>query len=266
MTVETARALCVVCGEQRPHAPLAVCRRCARGALDTLVELPLLYEALLTPSRVPQPRGGRASGGSRPEPLAVAALRARGQLSATVSVWAGWIAAERQVMPPRPATDVAQCVRMIIRHLAWALSGDEAGTLARDLDRLLKLRRIAYPARRAAVVVACPTVLDDSGATCGHRVPVDPDADEVVCPRCGRGGVISWWRQQLAPGERVDAVELSDWLLVTHGLIVPVETIRTMRKRGQLAAVRDGRRWMFDRVEAAAVLTRSAQIKRVPNA
>lgn len=92
-------------------------------------------------------------------------------------------------------------------------------------------RRLAFRSRGAAVTIRC---------SCGGRVPADTERDAIMrCGDCGEWGTLDWWRrrevgQDPAP---MSFRDLSEWLLVTHGLTVPDRRLRDWADDGLIVPV-----------------------------
>ena len=129
--------------------------------------------------------------------------------------------------------DVIDALREHVeRNLAWLLAGEYAAQLVAEVAEAARCRGLAWPSR-PAVTVACPT---PGCMTEGRRVRLDPDQEEIKCPRCGEWGDIEWWRRRVG-ADHVGPLPLSLlalWLADARGIVVTTRRIEGWAERGHL--------------------------------
>jgi hypothetical protein len=180
------------------------CRVCEDRATEQLQALPGLYKQL---EHVLQPgkdasQGGRVTvGRTAPLPVALQPLALRGpggivtKLQAIEESWRttlGWTIAPFRGDHQQTLTTL---VPFLVNNLPWACSSYEE--VAFDLQVISRLHTQATAAitgqRDTRVSIGyCPTIDEETGATCGQRLKVSPWAPTIRCGSCGA----SWARHE----------------------------------------------------------------------
>ena len=249
--------------EPRPSIPKGhVCVTCWDQATDACLDLPDLYDDLLSPAKYATRTGMVTSTSvSPPLPLADGPRVSRSWIRDILHVWAVTLS---QPAPSGraltyPASDEPRVTAARLnRHADWLLSHPEhAGQFAHDMVAAAEDgRRTVQPTTAPGVTLgACPVPVDrydDDGhpapGPCGAHLRAYPDRPLVTCPGCATTADVWWWRDLLlapapaldtpGPEPLADAYSLATWLSGEHQRPITADVIRQWASQGTRTAGR----------------------------
>jgi len=213
---------CRGCLPARAADGLYLCQRCAGlvkqdawGAASLYVDL---EEAMA--SAAPRPSDGSSHVGMPSgvdlHPIAV---EARGIIRSTLVSLCRMVAEELGIA--LPADTVPEMAKYLARHARWLAAHPAAGEIAGELRDVVtdsRTRRVAYAVPNDRILIGlCNQVCEAASGelvVCGARLwsrPPDVGTlheEVIVCPNCGTGGTVRWWRWELCAS--IDGMEVFD--------------------------------------------------------